>query len=119
MKCDGGGGEAVLSVEPSRVVRSEFIAAVAKRSGVPAKVVREVYDAGIDEILAIVARGDQLVLQGFGRFYAQRHKGHPVQFFGSKDQEINDYVVLKFSAARWTNRKLGDEVEAPVLVTSR
>ncbi|MDL5199565.1 hypothetical protein [Streptomyces sp. ALI-76-A] len=44
------------------------------------------------------------MLTSFGRFYRQDHKGHKVRF-GKSD--VDNYVVLKFSASSSFNRRLG------------
>jgi len=101
---DGGG----------RVNRSDFLVRVAKRANVDARTVGAVYDAVIEEIIDVVGRGDRLTLTGFGKFYRQVHKGHPVQHVteegklgGSDDlRTVDDYAVLKFSATRAVNRRL-------------
>lgn len=92
-----------------RVSKREYIAGVAERSGLPATMVSQVYEAGIAELLDIVVRGDRVMLTGFGRFYPQAHKGHRVQFADGQDGEgmvIDDYSVLKFSATREVNKLL-------------
>ena len=58
----------------------------------------------------VEAEGNRLTLRGFGKFYPQDHKGHRVRFAdGSPDGSgvIPDYTVLKFSATRDVNRRLG------------
>lgn len=93
--------------EQVRVSKREFISRVAHRSGLPVKVVSQLYDAGMAELMDIVTNGNQLMLTGFGRFYPQAHKGHRVQFADSDSKVIADYSVLKFSATRGVNKSLG------------
>lgn len=95
-----------MSIE-SRVSKREFISEVAQSSGQPVRVVTEVYDAMIERLLANVREGTPVTLTGFGKFYAQRHKGHRVQFANGGSKEIGDYSVLKFSATRTVNKSLG------------
>lgn len=85
--------------EPYRVHNQEFFKGVVERSHLPLEVVSDVYDAMLEEMFSIFARGDYLVLRGLGRFYPQVHRGHQVQFTSDRSR-IDDYVVLKFSAAR-------------------
>lgn len=99
----------VAAPDQERVNKREYISAVAARAELPIHVVSAVYEVGIQELLETVARGDRLVLTGFGRFYLQAHKGHRVQFADAKDGEspvIEDYSVLKFSARREVNKHL-------------
>jgi DNA-binding protein HU-beta len=101
-----------------RVNKREYIARVAKRAGVPVRVATLVYDAGIEELLETLANGDKLTLTGFGKFYPQVHKGHRVQTkIGRQGEEVTvepdieamveDYAVVKFSATRAVNKKIG------------
>lgn len=70
--------------------------------------VREMYEAMIEEVKDIVRVGDRLSLTGFGSFYSQLHRGHPVQF-GGKQKNVQDYQVFKFSASNVLNRELRQE----------
>lgn len=94
-----------MEVDTDRITKTAFISRVARRAGLPVRVVSEVYKNAIDELVDIASNGETLLLTGFGSFYTQMHKGHPVQF--SKTNEvIPDYPVLKFSAAPGLNRGL-------------
>lgn len=93
----------------TRMTKKEFLAAVSKRAGVTGKVTQDVYAAMVDELLDTVSGGRDLLLTGFGRFYARTHAGHSVQFAAGANGElavIDDYRVLKFSASREVNRSL-------------
>lgn len=94
-----------LETDP-RVTKREFISRVAQRSGKPIRVVNQVYEALIAELFDAAGRDETVVLTGFGRFYRQAHKGHKVRFGRSR---VDDYSVLKFSAARGLNRQLGQD----------
>ena len=76
--------------------RSEFLARVAKRTGYSRRMIVEVYDAMVDEFVAAMRDKKQLLLTGFGTYFVQQHKGHPVQFSGGNEM-VEDYDVLKFS----------------------
>lgn len=86
-----------------RVVTREFLSRVAARSGESEQCVSEVYDALLEVLMEAVRAEETVVLFGFGRFYRQFHKGHKAGF-GRED--VDDYVVLKFSASRILNRWL-------------
>lgn len=91
-----------------RVSKREYVSRVARRAGVPVRVASVVYEAAIEELLSIVGNGDRLTLTGFGKFYPQEHKGHRVRFADENGKaEIEDYAVLKFSATRSVNKKVG------------
>lgn len=103
------------SEEGVRVNKKTFLSSVARRSGVPAEVVKKVYAAMVVELLSIVRGGGSLLLTGFGKFYPQPHHGHRVQFAKSSDgtpKVIDDYTVLKFSATRDVNRSLDEEFDS-------
>ncbi|MFB7597573.1 HU family DNA-binding protein [Streptomyces sp. NPDC056160] len=91
-----------------RVSKRAFISRVATRSGLPIRVVNKVYESLLGELRGAVSCGETVVLTSFGRFYRQDHKGHKVRF-GKSD--VDDYVVLKFSASSSFNRRLGGEDE--------
>lgn len=80
---------------------------VAEKTGIPPGDVRTVYDALVDEIIGQAVDGSTVVLNGFGTFYVQSHKGHPIRFesFQCKGT-ISDYLVFKFSASHSMNDKL-------------
>lgn len=91
----------------SKVSKKQFLADVAKRVGMPVEVVTTVYEGMIEETHDIVEMGKSLSLTGFGSFYLQRHKGHPVQF--EKHAAVKDYLVFKFSASDVLNRRFREE----------
>lgn len=97
-----------------RVSKRVFLSRVARRSGHPVRVVKDVYAAMSVELLCIVRSGGSLMLTGFGKFYPQPHHGHRVQFTTGPDGEpkvIPGYRVLKFSATRGVNRSLDEGSE--------
>lgn len=97
---------ATIEPDPRRVSKREFISRVASRSGQPIRVVNLVYESILDELMAAVCGGENVVLTGFGRFYRQAHKGHKVRF---GKNAVGDYPVLKFSASRSMNQLLEDD----------
>lgn len=93
---------------PGRVSKREYISRIAKRAGVPVRTAAAVYAAAIEELVLVVSSGERLTLTGFGKFYPQEHKGHKVRFAAvSGGDHIGDYTVLKFSATRDVNRRIG------------
>lgn len=89
----------------NKVNKSEFLKNIALRTGEPYNKVVKIYDGMIDELVAVAKSNRDLSLTGFGRFYVQKHKGHPVQFMGTSEK-VADYEVLKFSAANIMNARL-------------
>lgn len=85
--------------------KAAFLSQVAETSGVSISTVTRVYTAMINEIQNIVCSGTSLSLTGFGTFYLQKHKGHPVQFEG-KSTRVPDYWVFKFSASDVLNTRI-------------
>jgi nucleoid DNA-binding protein len=85
--------------------KTAFLNQVARASGVDISTVTRVYTAMINEIQSIVCDGTSLSLTGFGTFYLQKHKGHPVQFEG-KSTRVPDYWVFKFSASDVLNTRI-------------
>lgn len=94
-----------------KVNRSEYLARVAKRIGVSRRVVIEVYNGMVEEFIVIMREERQLLLTGFGNFFIQKHKGHPVQFSGGSDV-VDDYNVLKFAPSNILKKRVrNDESE--------
>lgn len=90
-----------------RVNRSEILANVVERTGFSLSDVKSVYDAFLDEVIDKSVKGNTVVLNGFGTFYVQSHKGHPIRFESFRHKgEIEDYLVFKFSASHSMNDKL-------------
>ncbi len=91
-----------------KVNRNDFLQTVSENIDVPYGVVSAVYEGIADEIINVTKHGVKLSLTGFGAFYAQKHKGHPVQFSDSSET-VDDYVVLKFSSSNVMNKRLRDD----------
>lgn len=98
-----GQGVGIETTNNPRVNKREFISRVATRTGLPVRVVKNVYESLLGELTGAVSCGETVVLTSFGRFYRQAHKGHKVRFGKSN---VDDYVVLKFSASSSLNRRL-------------
>lgn len=94
----------------ARVSKKQFLADVARRCGIHEQIVIEVYDAIVDNMFDELMQGHNVSLAGFGLFYVQKHRGHPVQFNGGRDNKtVDDYLVLKFSASKNSNRRLREK----------
>ncbi len=97
------------SDEP-KVSKREFVQRVSKRAGLSLRTTQLAYDAIFEEILDLVNSGNRVTLTGFGKFYAQPHKGHNVVLNIRDDAhargQVDDYAVLKFSATREVNKKV-------------
>ncbi|MFJ4037754.1 HU family DNA-binding protein [Microbacterium sp. NPDC090007] len=96
--------------EEPKVSKREFVQRVSKRTGLSLRVTQLAYDAIFDEILDLVNAGNRVTLTGFGKFYAQSHKGHDVVLNIRDDPNarghVDDYAVLKFSATREVNKRV-------------
>ena len=91
----------------NRVNRSEIFDIVADKTGFASADVKRIYDSLIGEIVQAAVAGNTVVLNGFGSFYVQSHKGHPVRFESLDHKHaIDDYLVFKFSASHSMNDKL-------------
>ena len=66
--------------------------------------VHQVLSATIDAIVSDVKAGKRVSLTGFGSFYSQVHRGHPVQF-GTKTERVPDYPVFKFAVSNVLNKE--------------
>ncbi|OZD55362.1 hypothetical protein CH252_05635 [Rhodococcus sp. 06-1477-1B] len=100
----------VMRTDEPKVSKREFIQRVSKRAGLSPKVTQLAYEAIFGEILDLVNAGNRVTLTGFGKFYAQSHKGHNV-VLNIRDNpdnrgRVDDYSVLKFSATREINKRV-------------
>ena len=88
-----------------KINKRDFIKHVAKENGMTSAQVLEVYDAIVNGIFDMVIENKRVSLTGFGSFYLQKHKGHPVQF-EAKNAGVDDYVVFKFSTSDALNKRM-------------
>lgn len=77
------------------------IGALSERARI--NLVHQVVDTMLDTIVNDVKEGKRVSLTGFGSFYSQIHKGHPVQF-GTKTERVPDYPVFKFAVSNVLNK---------------
>lgn len=103
-----------------RITKKEFLAQVANdidingliqdamdrnTMNVDLDITTKIYETIRSHILDNVKSGAVVSLAGFGAFYLQKHKGHPVRF--KKDNHsVPDYMVLKFSPSDVVNREI-------------
>lgn len=92
----------------NRISKKAFLQDVSKSVSVSEEDVNIVYNAIIDKIFENVIKMNSVSLTGFGNFYLQKHKGHPVQFKNGKSKPVEDYLVLKFSASKTFNKNVRD-----------
>ena len=93
----------------NKMNKREFIAHMAEMNGVSEKQATDAYTMVMNSIQDAVASGVRLSLMGFGTFYLQTHKGHPVQFEGDTGTDrVHDYEVFKFSASNALNKRIRD-----------
>ena len=98
-----------MTKQKNKVTRKMLLQQVARKSGYDINTVSKVYTAIVDSIVDSVQDDSYISLTGFGNFYLQYHKGHPVQF-ESSDSTVRDYKLLKFSASDALNRRLRENV---------
>lgn len=92
----------------NKISKNQFLEDVARKHDMSVKDMTEAYNAIVEGIHDVVASGQTLSLTGFGSFYLQRHKGHPVQFEGNVSN-VDDYVIFKFSASDVLNKRFRKE----------
>lgn len=91
----------------NKISKNQFLADVARNNDMSLEDITDAYNAIVSGIHDVVASGRTLSLTGFGSFYLQRHKGHPVQFEGRSN--VEDYVIFKFSASDVLNKRFRQE----------
>lgn len=88
-----------------KINKEAFLASVAEEIDVPYGTVKKVAHGLYMKLEELVFSGQKLSLKGFGTFYKQYHKGHPVQF-GKKGEEVAPYPIFKFSASHLLNQRI-------------
>lgn len=91
----------------NKISKKHFLAAVARDNGMSVENITKAWNAIEKELHDQLAAGKTVSLTGFGSFYLQNHKGHPVQFEGRA--AIQDYIVMKFSTSDVLNKRFRNE----------
>ena len=86
-----------------RMNRKNLVAYMAAKNDISEDDAQSAYRMTMDAIRDLVASGVKLSLSGFGVFYLQTHRGHPVRFQAAGNRTDN-YLVFKFSASNTLNR---------------
>ena len=89
------------------ISKKHFLAAVARDNGMSVENITKAWDAIVNGLHDQLAAGNTVSLTGFGSFYLQKHKGHPVQF--ESHAVIQDYIVMKFSTSDVLNKRFRKE----------
>lgn len=85
--------------------REDIIVRAAKKAGMTIEDMTDCVMAFEEAMVEAAMEGKTVCLTGFGKFYLQRHKGHPIQF--AKDTpKVTNYLVFKFSASNVLNATL-------------
>lgn len=85
--------------------REDIIVRAAKKAGMTIEDMTDCVMAFEEAMVEAAMEGKTVCLTGFGKFYLQRHKGHPIQF--AKDTpQVTNYLVFKFSASNVLNATL-------------
>lgn len=91
----------------NKISKKNFLAGVARDNDMSVENMTKAWDAITKGLYDQLASGNTVSLTGFGSFYLQKHKGHPVQFEGRA--VIQDYIVMKFSASDVLNKRFRKE----------
>lgn len=92
----------------TKMNKRTFIGHLAKENNISLNEATWAYNIVINGIVNVVKTGTKLSLMGFGVFYLQDHKGHPIQFKEGDEQagrntHVEKYKVFKFSASNVLN----------------
>lgn len=86
-----------------RMSRKNLVAYMAAKYDISEDDAQSAYRMTTEAIRDLVASGARLSLSGFGVFYLQTHRGHPVRFQAAGER-TGSYLVFKFSASNTLNR---------------
>lgn len=91
--------------EEKKMNRRGLVAYMAAKNNISEDDAQSAYRMTMDAIRDVVAGGVKLSLSGFGVFYLQTHRGHPVRFQSrGSGSRTDNYLVFKFSASNTLNR---------------
>ena len=96
----------------NKMNKTAFIAMIANSNGIDTKSAETAYDMVMNAIRDAVFTGNRLSLAGFGVFYLQAHKGHPIQF-DNGPRKVDDYYVFRFTASNALKRSLRESGPVP------
>ena len=81
---------------------------VSKKVHLTKKAVKETVDTFFDEIIASLAKGDKVVISGFGTFYIGKVEDKQVVPFGNenKRQVVKGHKVINFHVGKPLKKKV-------------
>ncbi len=84
------------------MTKSQLINLVAKKAHLTKRAARDAVETTFEEIAKSLAKGDKMVISGFGTFYVSVVKDKQVVPFGdeSKRQTIKKHRVVNFRAGK-------------------
>ena len=90
----------------TKITKRPFITKLAEKKEYSPKEASDIYELFIDTLVSEVLKGNEVMLTGFGSFSLKCHKGHPIKFIKKEKSQINEYLVLKFTASNTLSKKL-------------
>lgn len=91
-----------------RITKRRFIALMRKKRAEKhlskSPTATEMYKLFVDVLTEQIVKGNVVTLTGFGSFVLRPHRGHRISF--SDNDQINDYLVVKFIASNVFSRRL-------------
>lgn len=91
----------------ARVTKKEIIELVGRKAHLPKGAVEEVINLFLDEIGRILAKGDKVILSGFGKFYTKNMNKKTVQIpLTEKTVTINAHRTAKFTSGGKLRRQV-------------
>ncbi len=84
------------------MTKHSLISIVAKKAFLPQKAAREAIDVFLHEVSQSLAKGDKVVLSGFGTFYVSKVADKEVVPFGNEVQRqtVKGHRVINFRAGK-------------------
>ncbi len=90
------------------MTKHEIISIVAKKAHLTKKAANEAVEALLDEMIKSLAKGDKVVLSGFGTFYVSKVADKQVVPFGNeiKRQTVRGHRVINFRVGKPLKKKV-------------
>lgn len=84
------------------MTKAKLVSIIAKRGHLPRKAANEAVDIMMEEIIRSLAKGEKVVISGFGTFYLSKVKDKQVVPFGREDkrQTVKAHRVVNFRVGK-------------------
>lgn len=87
-----------------KISKKVFLNRLCEKKACTLKEASDIYEVFIDTLRDELLNGNEVIFSGFGSFALRLHKGHKIRF-ARGDDNIDDYLMLKFQLSPTFNKK--------------